>query len=86
MRLARVLARLQSLAQGGELLGDHTRESLQLARGLQCGDARADLRRQPEADEQGEAHQHGEESARSGGEQPAVAICAFDFHVDSLTA
>jgi hypothetical protein len=87
VRLARVLPRLQPFPQGGQLLGDDARVSLQLTRGLQRADAGANLRRQPEAREQGEAHHHGEGRTHAGRDQPTIAICACDFHVGfSLTA
>ncbi len=80
MHVPGVLECVESLAQCRELLGHHGRIRLELARLLQRRDAGADLRGEPETDDQHQAHHRRERDAGGRGEQPAISVNARQLH------
>ena len=73
-RLAGIGASLETVAQCTQLTGDLLGVALQSARGLQCIDARADVRDEPIAEEQHQAHREDQRDTDGGRDQLAATL------------
>ena len=73
-RLAGIGASLETVAQCAQQTGDLLGVALQSARGLQCIDARTDVRDEPIAEEQHQAHRESQRETDGGRDQLAATL------------